>query len=175
MPSTEVSGNQARDFSDAQFRDSEEYFLYVIESGEHAGGGTSCYFWFESFAQLLESIKENYDFWEWQNDFVGDDLNKIIGDSGSVSELNEELKSELGAYMHENAGIILYYWGKFSGLCSGLSEFCIEVRADFRSSIEDDECHSAEAEGEDGRADLSRPISLEEVDAFVRFLNQTPS
>ena len=175
MPSTEFSDNEARDFSEAQFRISEEYFLYIIESGEHAGGGTSCYFWFDSFQQLLDSIKENYDFWEWGNDFVEDDLNRIIGDSGSVSELSEEVKSELSAYMHENAGIILYYWGKFSDLCSGSSAFCVEVRADFRSFIEDDKCHSAEAEGDDGGAHLSRPISPEEVDAFVRFLNQTPS
>ena len=166
--------DSAVNFYDAQSKGSEEYFLYIIQDGEHAGSGTSCYFWFSSPTQLLNSIKAHMDFWDWQDgwDSAADDLAKIIDSDPQPTHLSGALESKLDAYMYENAGIHLWAWGTFADLCASGRPFCAEVRKDFREAL-------ASANWEDGseseEQDMSKPIAIIEIDDFVEFLNDTPT
>lgn len=161
-------------FYDSQFKGSKEYFLYIIQEGSHAGGGTSCYFWFLSPAQLLNSIKMRMDFWKWRDgwNIAARDLAAIIDAETTPTDLGRSLKANLNSYMRDHAGIHLWAWGTFADLCAGTQPFCAEARKDFREALA--RANWDADSGSDGQ-DASRPIAESELDDFVDFLDETPT
>ena len=105
--------NYGIDFFEAQNNVGDTYFLFTIQEGASAGGGVSCYFWYESPEQLLSSIKKRMDFWNWGNGFdvASAALVKIIDAHKNSSSLDSNLLSELSDYSHRNAGVHLWAWG----------------------------------------------------------------
>jgi hypothetical protein len=150
------------DFYDAQGNVGEPYFVYVIQSGERSGGGTSCYFWFSSPKHFFSSLLANGDFWEWRSGW-GDASGSLKNIVDSLSEPQLVLQ-QLDAYFSEEAVVHLYAWGTFDDLLSSDNPFCAEVRADFREkrSLEDDDDESGAAP--------SRAIDPEEIEDFLDFL-----
>ena len=170
MENADAPAETSRDFYDAQSYGGDNYFLYIIQEGEHEGGGTSCYFWFSSPSQLLASIKNHMDFWEWAEGWeeASAKLAEIIDSHADATSLGDKLVSQLDHYAYENAGIKLWALGTFEDLCSGHDAFCVEARTDFRGNGDWDDENSDEANG-----DPSRPISEDEIDEFIEFLGRT--
>lgn len=182
---TENDDTAGISFEDSQNNVGDKYFIYIIDGNAHV----SCFFWFSSPDQLLNSIINYMDFWQWDNgsDEALDDLTNIIQKHPDATELNYELQRELSEYMEGHAGITLYEWGTFDDLCSSDDSFCEEIRSDFReyqAEMSDDYDEDEEDEDEDERdpneelddlPDSSRPISDEEMDSFCDYLMQIPS
>jgi hypothetical protein len=168
--------SEDRDFYDAQGFGDGEYFMYVIEDEDRGGGGTSCYFWFSSPAQLLNAIKKHMDFWECREgwEVASRDLAEIIDKHPNAMKLDEGLRAELSGYVTEHASIHIYAWGTFNELCTGEDDFCREVRKDFRVwDDEDEECE--QTVDVDKNTDSSRPIGGDETADFIEFLNNSPT
>lgn len=167
------------DFLDAQENVGSAYFLFTIQDGATAGGGTSCYFWYDSSEQLLDSIKSRMDFWNWGNRF--DDasvaLAKIIDTEENPCALDNKLLSRLSDYSHRNAGVHLWAWGTFQDLCSGDDHFSLETRSEFREWCQEAGLVSNTSEsGEEGSAfSPTEPINEIELDLFKEYLSQTPT
>lgn len=157
------------DFYDAQGNVGSPYFVYIIDQGEHAGGGTSCYFWFESPVHFFRSLEAHGDFWEWRDgwDTASTGLKTLIHSSNDP----EVVFSALNDFMRMNAGATLYHWGAFDDLISGDDPFCTEVRGEFREN----QLLADEEEESDSDTKLTRAISTAELGAFCEFLSATPS
>ena len=167
------------DFWTAQEDPGNAYFLFTIQDGAYSGGGTSCYFWYDSEEQLLNSIKSHMDFWNWGNGF--DDaavaLAKIIDAYDSPNSLDNKLLSELSDYSHRNAGVHLWAWGTFTNLCSGDDSFCVETRSEFRDWCEKtgQVAHTSDSGEEVSMDNPSASIDEIELDLFKEYLSQTPT
>ncbi len=63
-------------FEDSQLNVGDNYYIYIEDGNAHV----SCYFWFDSLEQLLLSIKEHCDFWQWGNGLeqAKHDLSNIV-------------------------------------------------------------------------------------------------
>jgi hypothetical protein len=164
-------------FEDSQLNVGDNYYIYIEDGNAHV----SCYFWFDSLAQSLLSIKEHCDFWQWGNGLeqAKHDLSNIIDSQLPTAEFDDELMSQINAYMQEHAGICLYSWGAFEELCSGSDDFSKEVRTEFREECansydEYDPEYDEDSEDED-LASESRPISEEEMEDFCAYLINMPS
>lgn len=170
MPEIE---NSAIDFDTARCS-SGEYFMYVIQNGEHSGGGTSCYFWFSSPAQLLNSIKHHMDFWEWRDGWekASDDLTKII-DIYGTQKLSDGLRADIDDYIYKNAHLNIYGWGSLSDLTTSDGKLFADIRKDFREEA----IHRDNENDETGvdAAKSSRPISLDEMASFIEFISTEPT
>lgn len=156
------------DFYDAQDNVGDSYFVYTIQGGPHSGGGVSCYFWFLSAEHFFQSLIAHGDFWEWGNDWevASGEIKDIV--SSSID--SEAIFEALNNYMSSNAGVTLYAWGAFEDMLSSDAPFCSEVRSDFRETrldqVDDESIENA---------DVSRAISLNEMDNFYEFLAETPT
>jgi hypothetical protein len=164
------------DFYQAQGNVGDSYFLYTIQDGEHSGGGVSCFFWFKSAKQLLDSIRTSMDFWEWRDGFdqASIDLSKIIDSFENAEILDQRLLSKLSDYTHKNAGIHLWERGTLEQLYSGYEPFSSETRREFR------ECCGKNDQFSDGfdegnRLRLTDPILDIEKDLFLDFLAKSPT
>jgi len=164
-------------FDESQFNVGDNYYIYIKDGNTHV----SCYFWFDSPAQFFLSIKEHCDFWSWGNGLeqAKHDLSNIIDSQLPTAEFDDELISQINAYMQDHAGICLYSWGAFEELCAGSDDFSKEVRTEFRheygDSYEDDlEEYDQNSEDEDQASD-ARPISEEEQEDFCKYLMNMPS
>lgn len=180
---TENDDTAGISFEDSQNNVGDKYFMYIIDGGAHV----SCFFWFSSSEQLLNSIMNYMDYWQWGNGFEEalQDLSGIILKHPDAIELKYELQSELSKYMEKHAGITLYGWGTFDDLCNSDDSFCEEIRCDFREyqrdmnddyeDDEEDEDERDQNEELDDLPDSSRPISDDELDSFCDYLIQIPS
>jgi hypothetical protein len=164
-----LSEDPDRDFYDAQYREKEEYFVCIDQPGEHAGGGTTCYFWFSSPAQLLNSIKNHMDFWEWSDGWAdaAEHLAKIIEWHATENTLTDDLLTQLDAYVYEHAGIIILKWGTLKELFSGNDSFFREARRDFREQFDADENKP--------NRDATRSIGKRQQEAFIEYLCGMPN
>ena len=167
------------DFEEAQENPGSAYFLFTIQYGKSSGGGTSCYFWYDTAEQLLKSIKTHMDFWHWGNGFENAclALTKIIDKYDNPNALDHKLLSDLSDYSHRNAGVYLWAWGSFKDLCSDNDPFCVETRSEFRDWCESTGQVSYTSEsGEDvSGVNPSEPIDAIELDLFKEYLSQTPT
>jgi hypothetical protein len=155
------------DFYESQTDAGKPIFIYTIDSNAHV----SCYFWFDSYCQLLASIIEHGDFWHWNADWSDAKraLTDIIEKYPENIDVNDDLMSELQDYMLENANIHLYAWGTFEELCTGDDEFSKEVREEFR------EAYSENYEDEEDETEPTSEITETELDDFLQYLVDIPS
>lgn len=171
--------NPGIDFLDAQSNVGAPYFLFTIQEGASAGGGVSCYFWFESPEQLIGSIKNQMDFWTWGNgcDEASVALAKIIDTYKSPTSLDDKLRSNLSEYTRRHAAVHLWAWGTFEDLCSGFDPFSIETRSEFREWCVGSGLitHTSISGDETPEVSLTEPIGEFELDLFMDYLGQTPT
>lgn len=167
------------DFEEAQENPGSAYFLFTIQDGASSGGGASCYFWYDSPEQLLNSIKSHMDFWNWGNGIENASLAiaKIIDKYDNPYALDNMLLSELSDYSHRNAGVHLWAWGTFEDLCSDYDPFCVETRTEFRDWCEStgQVSYTSESGEEVSGVNPSEPIDEIELDLFKEYLSQTPT
>ena len=164
------------DFYEAQQNAGDSYFLFTIQEGESAGGGVSCYFWFSSFEQLINSIRLHMDFWNWRNGFdeASKALSKIIDAHKESDILDSKLLSKLNEYSQKNAGVRLWEWGTYEDLCSGHEPFSLETRSEFRDWCNETDQFSYVTNADDGLTNTD-PITAIEQDLFLEYLAQTPT
>ena len=164
------------DFYEAQQNVGDSYFLFTIQKGETAGGGVSCYFWFESFEQMINSIRLHMDFWDWENGFdeASKVISQIIDTYKESSSLEPKLLSKLNEYCEKHAGVHLWECGTYEDLCLGQEPFSLETRSEFREWCHETDQFSYVTDEADG-VTKTDPISEIEQDLFLEFLAQTPT
>ena len=164
------------DFYDAQQNVGDPFFLFTIQLGGVTGGGVSCYFWYESAEQLLNSIKNHLDFWNWHNgtEKASAEISKIIDSYKKPGSLDSELRSMLSDYTHKNAGVHFWAWGSFGNLCYDQSPFSIETRREFREWCEETDQFSFIENAEDELKATDAILDIE-LNLFKDFLSQSPT
>ena len=83
-------------FDESQFNVGDNYYIYIEDGNAHV----SCYFWFDSLEQLLLSIKDHCDFWQWGNGLeqAKYDLSNIIDSQLPTAEFDDELINDVVIY-----------------------------------------------------------------------------
>lgn len=179
MDEFEFETGDSIDFYEAQGNIGDSYFLYISQNPET--DPVSCYFGFSSAEQLLNSLVQHLDFWEWSegSEEASEAMKKIIASDPDAVNLSDQLLSRLNEYTKHHASLYLIAWGKFDDLCVSSDPFCEVVRIEFRESVDnwdyDEDPDESEDAVDENTTDLSRPIDAAEIDEFIEYLSQTPT
>ena len=164
----EPKNQSDRDFYSAQSHVGDPYFMYVIDHGIN-GGGSSCYFWFTSPAQLRQALRNHLDFWTWRDGLEHAERH-VAGllKAEPIGEVfTDALCAKLNDYLRRQAGFEIRAWGRFENLCNQAADVLADIRREFRETALDPDLETDQS--------LDAPITLEELPDFCDYLAAIPT
>ena len=138
-------------------------FKYGVYAGDSWTGGAYTFSWFTDVRGLVHFLTDlapglYIDPKDEPEDYVAcrDQLRELLEGVDTIAKFDEVLIDSLNEAMDDQS---IIWIGTFQDLCKGKSQWCRELRQEFRT-LEDDE----DGDPSDG------PIKTSEVDAFVDML-----